>query len=118
MIQDFDAQNRLDEQGRPAGGFVVMSVTPKPGDDPIALSIRWQDGPLGAPDDPSRLEPNGCFVETVINAAIQRIDHYQETEFASEYNADALFHLEAALASLQARTADRTKRNVEGTHEQ
>lgn len=44
-----------DEFGRPAGGEAAG----------IGISIRWQDGPLVAPDG-RRLEANGCFVETVL----------------------------------------------------
>lgn len=38
------------------------------------------------------------------------------SKFASEYNAKALEHLEAALAALHQRTKDREAKAVEGTH--
>lgn len=79
------------------------------------FTIAWQRGPLGRGE--GRLEQNGAFVEDVIAAAADRIECYQASKFKSDYNADALTHLYAALQSLKARTADREKRNVEGTHE-
>jgi hypothetical protein len=113
MQQTFTAENRLDDEGRPAGGFVRLDAgdagTP-------ALYVRWQDGPLAV--DGVRREPNGAFVETVIAAAKQRIEHYQSTQFASLYNEAAIGYLDAALAALHARTADREARGVEGTHQQ
>jgi hypothetical protein len=78
------------------------------------FAIAWQRGPLGRGED--RKPQNGAFVEDVIKAAIDRIECYQASKFKSEYNATALEHLRAAVASLNARTADREKRAVEGTH--
>lgn len=103
--QQFDAQNRLDADGNPAGGFVSS----------VGLSITWQDGPLGRGAD--RREPNGAFVETVLRAALQRIESYQEGQFRSRENALAITKIEEALHWLGARTARREAQGVEGTHE-
>lgn len=100
-------ENRVDDEGRPAGGHVTGT----------GIDIRWQDGPLGAPDDPDRAEPNGAFVEDVIVAAILRIEHYQESQFHCVENAVALGHLLAAHEVLKERTRAREDRGVEGTHE-
>jgi hypothetical protein len=78
------------------------------------FAIAWQRGPLGR--DENRVPQNGAFVEDVINAAVDRIEHYQASKFASEYNADALYYLKRALDRLKARTKDRETRAVEGTH--
>jgi hypothetical protein len=104
MKQSIKCENRNDADGNPAGGFAVGE----------GIFINWQNGPLGR--GPDRQQPNGAFVETVIEAAAQRIRYYQESRFACAHNAKALEHLEAALASLEARTAEREGRNVEGTH--
>lgn len=111
MMQQFRAENRttIDENGFevPAGGFVEAT----------GLRIDWQDGPLGRGEN--RTEPNGAFVETVIAAAIQRIEHYQAAcgkKFACRENALAITKLEEALHWLNARTARREKAGVEGTH--
>lgn len=91
--------------GIPAGGSTYG----------VGFAISWQDGPLGRDGD--RIEPNGAFVECVIKAAVDRIEFYQRSKFASDYNARALVKLAEALAILDARTTDREKRKVEGTHE-
>lgn len=98
--------NKSDDAGRPAGGCTHGR----------GFTIAWQDGPLGSGSD--RIEPNGAFVEDVITAAIGRIEFYQASEFASDYNAKALAHLIDARASLRQRTIDREARGVEGTHAQ
>lgn len=105
MQQTFASENRLDENGKPAGGYVSG----------VGLSITWQNGPLAV--DGERREPNGAFVETVIAAAVQRIEHYNETEFRCRENSLAITKLEEALHWLQHRTADREARGVEGTHQ-
>lgn len=105
MQQPFEAQNLLDEEGRPAGGYVQG----------VGLRIDWQNGPLGRGDD--RQEPNGAFVETVIAAAIQRIEHYNETQFRCRENSLAITKLEEAMHWLQHRTARREAEQTEGTHE-
>lgn len=107
MTGDFTAHNWTDDQGRPAGGVV----------NGTGFVITWQNGPLGSPDDPDRREPNGAFVEDVIAAALQRIEHYQNTQFACEENEDAIDYLNLALKRLEDRTSRRVADNTEGTHE-
>ena len=82
----------------------------------LGLSIDWQDGPLRTGDMP--LAPTGAFVETVIEAARQRLEFYQTTTgcFKCQENAIAIMKLEEALLWLNKRTQDREKRGVEGTH--
>lgn len=97
--------NELDADGNPSGGYF----------DSRGISITWQNGPLGRGHD--RREPNGAFVETVIEAARQRLAFYNEGKFRCRENSLAITHLEEALHWLQHRTADREARDVEGTHE-
>lgn len=104
MKQNIQATNHLDESGNPAGGSVQG----------VGLSIDWQNGPLGRGAD--RAEPNGCFVETVLEAARQRIEHYQTLKFKCRENALAITKIEEALHWLQLRTQDRETKKVEGTH--
>jgi hypothetical protein len=104
MLAEYQCNNLTDENGNPAGGSVSGT----------GLSINWQNGPLGRDED--RKEPNGAFVETVIDAARQRIQFYQDSKFACRENAIAITKLEEALLWLNKRTADREKRSVEGTH--
>lgn len=104
MQDKFTRQNNINRAGHPAGGSVSGT----------GLSITWQDGPLGRGE--SRIPPNGAFVETVIAAAVQRLQFYNEGEFRCRENSCAITHLEEALHWLNARTADREARDVEGTH--
>ena len=94
-----------DENACPAGGSTYGR----------GFAIAWQNGPLGLGQ--ARKEPNGAFVEDIIEAARDRLTYYQRSKFHSEYNRSAILHLTNALMSLRARTNDRFTRNVEGTHE-
>lgn len=105
MQQPFTAVNTNDENNNPAGGYVRGH----------GLTIDWQNGPLGRNE--GRTEANGAFVETVIAAAIQRIEYYNSSRFRCRENSLAITHLEEALHWLNHRTARRESEGVEGTHE-
>lgn len=107
--QPFEASNFSDAvngKAVPAGGFVQG----------VGLNITWQNGPLGRIGSDERIEPNGAFVETVLEAVQQRIEYYQ-TMFPCRENALAITKIEEALHWLNSRTQRRVKANVEGTHE-
>ena len=109
MLQEFSSSNLTDVHGLPAGGMV----------DAVGLHIHWQKGPLGKEGVDLR-KPNGAFVETVIAAAKQRIEWYQEVndgKFACDENRWAIDCLKEALKHLDTRTKDRQARGVEGTHQ-
>lgn len=59
---------------------------------------------------------NGTTNEAVIEVLIHRMKVLDE-RMPSEFNGQAIACLEGALAALEARTAERTERGVEGTHE-
>jgi hypothetical protein len=103
--QKITEKHDTDANGNPAGGLTL-------GD---GIRVEWQNGPLGR--GPERKEPNGAFVEGVVQAAIGRLKFYQASKFSCRENAIALTHLETALLWMQARTADREAREVEGTHQ-
>lgn len=105
MQQPFSAENDVDENGNPAGGFAGG----------VGFSIEWQKGALAV--DGKRLEPNGAFVETIIAAAKQRIEHYQDSRFNCDENEKAIMYLGLALNELNARTQRRISAGVEGTHQ-
>lgn len=94
-----------DFEGRPAGGSVSG----------VGLQITWQNGPLGSGED--RKDPNGCFVETVLAVAVERLEFYQDSPFRCRENALAITKIEEALHWLNSRTARRVAAGVEGTHE-
>jgi hypothetical protein len=104
MKARFKSEHWNDANGNPEGGTSFGN----------GFAIGWQHGPLGRGLD--RREPNGAFVEDVLDAVADRIRHYQASRFKSDYNAVALEHIEAALALLDQRTKDREAREVEGTH--
>jgi hypothetical protein len=91
MLSIPECINNLDANGRPAGGTVRG----------VGLSIDWQNGPLGRGED--RIPPNGAFVESVIYAALQRLEHYQAGQFKCRENALAITYLEESLHWLNAR---------------
>lgn len=103
MKQGFFSEHWTDDQNRPTGG-----VTSGRG-----FAISWQNGPLGRDND--RKEPNGAFVEDIIEAAAERIEMYQASPFKGDENARALHHLRAALTALNERTERREKEGKEGT---
>jgi hypothetical protein len=104
MRQEIRSSHEVDADGKPAGGHTNAT----------GITIVWQNGPLGRGED--RIEPNGAFVEGVLEAAADRLRWYQESEFACDDNAEALALIEQAQTVLDKRTADREARGVEGTH--
>lgn len=104
MKAEYQKENWKDREGRPAGG--VASGT--------GFCISWQNGSLTV--DGGRREPNGAFVETIIDATLERIKFYQEGQFHCEENSLAILHLEAAMDALSSRTNRRVSQNIEGTH--
>jgi hypothetical protein len=104
MLQKITEAHRLDENENLTGGQTTA----------VGISIQWQDGPLGLGLE--RKEPNGAFVEGVIQSAIGRLAFFQTSKFACRENALALTKLQEALHWLQHRTMDRQIRGIEGTH--
>lgn len=102
MNQTLTEKHESEASGVPAGGRTTG----------VGIDITWQNGPLGRGAE--RVEPNGAFVEGVLQAAIGRLQFYQE-KFPCRENAVALTHMETALLWLNKRTADREARGVEGT---
>ena len=106
MRQDVTVQNFTDDQGNPAGGSAQST----------GLYVRFQNGPLGRGGD--REEPNGCFVETLLDVCRQRLEFYQSFKFECEENDRAIEHILCALNALNSRTARREKSGIEGTHQE
>ena len=104
MLAKYVAMNWMDGNGNPAGGTVEGN----------GIHIIWQNGPLGR--TPNRVDPNGAFVETIIDIARQRLEFYQNTKFACDENALAIHALKEALEILHERTARREAAGIEGTH--
>ncbi len=105
MRQKISQDHNVDAAGNPTGGETIGN----------GITIRWQDGPLGQGEE--RMEPNGAFTETVIAAALGRLQFYQSSKYKCRENALAITKLEEALHWLQHRTEGRERREVEGTYE-
>jgi len=104
MYQKIEEAHISDESGTPTGGKTTG----------VGISINWQNGELGRGAE--RKEPNGAFVEGVIQCALGRLEYYQASAFKCRENALAITKLEEALHWCQHRTAKREQREVEGTH--
>lgn len=100
-----DSKHFTDVDGNPAGGYYKD----------VGIDIRWQDGPLGRGENHKR--QNGAFVESVLTAALDRLQFYQRGKFACEENARAIEHVQTALVVLRDRTARREEAGIEGTNE-
>jgi len=104
--QGFKSRHWVDNSDAPEGGHTFG----------VGFSISWQRGPLGAVDSPDRQEPNGAFVEDVLDAVIDRIQQYEKSRFACDENALALDYLLKAAEALDSRTKRREANKTEGTH--
>lgn len=105
MKLGFFHEHWVDENKAPAGGVTFG----------VGFAISWQNGPLNRGQ--KRKEPNGAFVEDIIEAAYRRIEFYNLAGFGCKENDKALVHLELALKHLNKRTNSREDAGVEGTHE-
>jgi hypothetical protein len=90
--------------------YEVGGYRDKSGGVPAALLIEFQNGPI------KEVGVNGLTHEVLLAILADRLRCFQAGAFANEFNAEALSHIEAAQAALQARTRERMSRNVEGTH--
>lgn len=105
-VQEATIENRTDQDGNPTGGFYKS----------CGVYIQWQDGPRKLPSG-KLADPNGAFVEDAINAALTRLQFFNEGKFRCRENSLAITHLEEALHWLKHRQVDRSNRGVEGAHE-
>ncbi len=77
-------------------------------DDPAMLFVQFQFGPI------QEVGINGVQQEHLLAIVADRLTSFQTGPFANDYNAEALEHVNAALAALKRRTTDRIARKVEG----
>jgi hypothetical protein len=86
VLQGYHAEHWFDADGNPAGGVSTGR----------GFTISWQHGPLGKMGTIDYKEPNGAFVENVLQAVIERIEFYQASRFPHQEYADALIALHTA----------------------
>ena len=79
-------------------------------DGKVLEKIHFQEGPI------KECGVNGVCNEDLINMVIDRLEHFQNSDFKCRENALAITALEEALLWLRKRTMGREQRGVEGTH--
>lgn len=72
------------------------------------ISFKIQKGPI------KEVGKNGCQLDQLISVAHRMITVLNEKHY-STHNNTAIYHLSKALQALNERTAERSKRGVEGT---
>lgn len=72
-------------------------------------TILFQNGAIG------EVGLNGITHEALLAILIDRLESFQTGPYKSNYNADALYHLQAAMDVLHRRTRDRMAQGIEGT---
>ena len=80
-------------------------------DGGICAEVRFQNGPV------KEFGVNGCHQEDLLAIVIDRLESFQDGEFACRENALALTKIQEAIHWLNHRTSDRQQRGVEGTNE-
>jgi hypothetical protein len=78
--------------------------------NPTHVEIQWQDGVIGD------VGINGTQVENVLAVCVARLE-YLRTLKSDRYTSLAITKVEEAIHWLNARTANREARGVEGTNE-
>jgi hypothetical protein len=73
--------------------------------------LVFQNGPI------NEVGTNGITQEALITVCIDRLECFQNSEFACEENKEALQFLSAAVTILNSRTKRRIDEGTEGTHE-
>lgn len=73
--------------------------------------VRFQTGPVG------EVGLNGIFMEDLLTMVQDRLQAFQQGDYACESNQIALEHINAAMDALDSRTRDRIERKVLGTYE-
>lgn len=94
--------------------YVVLSSTRKEEDDTYVetyATINFQKGPVRENGG------NGCSQEDLLAIVIDRLQSFQNGPFPCRENAIALTKCQEALHWLNHRTAERTRRGVEGKNQ-
>ena len=97
----------LDEPGPGGANHVYMIETP---DEDV--TIQFQCGPRNVEGS-----THGVIDTDLLEIVRDRLVSFQNGDFASDYNAQALLHIEEALMWLNRRVEDRIERDVLGKYE-
>lgn len=96
-------------------GHTYELVNHETGTTQTLLFVKKKPEPAEGEPDRMVMVQEGTTNEAVISMLIDRMQVLNET-MPSSYNEEAIKHLHLAFEALQARTADREERGVEGTH--
>lgn len=83
----------------------------EPTNESIYAEIQFQNGARKLPDS-----IHGVIDTDLLEIVRHRLQCFQQGAFATEYNAEALKHIELALMWMNRRVEDRIERNVLGTN--
>ena len=108
-----EADDRNPANGNASHHYKLKVYKSKSPESPLIRTnaLDFQDGPIGD------VGVNGITNEVLYAVLIDRLEGFQSSKHANEYNERALEHTRAALANLEARTREREARGVEGTHQ-
>ena len=99
----------LDEPGQ--GGACHHYIIVNKHTRELLSVITFQNGPVQAVSG-----VNGGYQEDLMAIVRDRLEHFQNGDYACRENQLALDDLESSIARLNQRTVERERRNVEGTH--
>lgn len=103
----------LDEKGN--GGayhhYLIANTEENNKDVTVRTEIKFQNGARKLSNS-----IHGVLDTDLLEIVRHRLQCFQQGEFATEYNAKALEHLELALMYMNRRVEDRIERNVLGTN--
>lgn len=77
------------------------------------VQITWHDGARG--QGAERKAQNGAYVEDVLIAAADRLQHFEDAGMGCAENRDAINHIQMALWALDTRARRREAKGVDGT---
>jgi len=80
------------------------------GNQDVLANVYFQEGPI------NEVGVNGVMNEDLIAMVINRLEHFNQSDFRCRENSMAITKLEEALLWLRKRTMGREQRGVEGTH--
>jgi hypothetical protein len=91
--------------------FVIKDIPKEPGTEAKTLgSLHFQEGPI------KEAGVNGVTMQDLLAIVVNRLESFQKSQFKCNDNATALLKVKDALLALNARTAARLEKGVEGTH--
>ncbi len=101
----------MDEPGQ-GGACHHYNVSLIDGDRAIGLAeLKFQNGPI------KEAGLNGISQEALLAIVIDRLESFQDGQYACAENELALIQIQTAMMWLQKRTRDRLARGVEGTNQ-